>query len=89
MANYWINDKGFDIVYKFVSNLPNTIHIVIVGTNNNIDSILSKNIISIHRKNSQEELADIYSSSNLFVNPTRLDNFPTVNIEAIACECLY
>ena len=31
------------------------------------------------------ELAKIYSAADLFVNPTREDNFPTVNIEALAC----
>ena len=32
-----------------------------------------------------EELAKIYSVSDVFVNPTREDTFPTVNIESLAC----
>jgi glycosyltransferase involved in cell wall biosynthesis len=33
----------------------------------------------------QKELAGIYSSADVFVNPTYADTFPTVNIESIAC----
>lgn len=46
---------------------------------------MPKNIISIHRTQDQKELAEIYTATDLFVNPTREENFPTVNIEALAC----
>jgi glycosyltransferase involved in cell wall biosynthesis len=32
-----------------------------------------------------KELAAIYSAADVFVNPTREDTYPTVNIEALAC----
>ena len=32
------------------------------------------------------ELAEIYSAANVFLNPTLEDNYPTVNLEATACE---
>ena len=47
--------------------------------------MLPKNIITIHRTDNQKELAKIYSIADIFVNPTREDTFPTVNIEALAC----
>src|SRR5699024_3545100 len=31
------------------------------------------------------ELVDIYSEADVFVNPTLEDNFPTTNLEALAC----
>ena len=49
------------------------------------DRQLPENIISIHRTHDQKELAEIYTAADVFVNPTREDNFPTVNIESIAC----
>lgn len=50
-----------------------------------MDKQLPKSIISIHRTQNQTELAEIYTAADLFVNPTREDNYPTVNMEAIAC----
>ena len=56
-----------------------------VGTNEETDKQLPENILSIHKTFDQKELAEIYSAADLFANPTREDNFPTVNIEALAC----
>lgn len=50
-----------------------------------MDKQLPKNIISIHRTQNQTELAEIYTAADLFVNPTREENYPTVNMESIAC----
>ena len=46
---------------------------------------LPESIIAIDRTNNQQELAEIYSAADVFVNATREDTFPTVNIEALAC----
>lgn len=42
-------------------------------------------LICIERTESQKELAAIYTASDLFLNPTYEDNYPTVNLEAQAC----
>ncbi len=81
----WGIRKGLDVFIKLSNDLNDNFKIVLVGTNDEIDKILPKSIISIHRTYSKSELAEIYSTADLFVNPTREDNFPTVNIEAIAC----
>ena len=47
--------------------------------------MLPDSIISIHKTQNQKELAELYSSADVFVNPTREENYPTVNMEAIAC----
>ena len=46
---------------------------------------MPKNIIGITRTNDIRELVEIYSAADVFVNPTYEDNFPTTNIEALAC----
>ena len=46
---------------------------------------LPKNILGINRTASVKELAEIYSASDVFFNPTYEDNYPTVNLEAQAC----
>lgn len=82
----WGVRKGLDVFIELFNRLDKErFKIVLVGTNEDVDKSLPSGIISIHRTNSQEELAEIYSASDLFINPTREDNYPTVNIEALAC----
>lgn len=85
LAYYWDNSKGLDVFIELSKRLPTNYQIVLVGTNDEIDKTLPKNIFSIHRTSSKEELVKIYSAADLFVNPTRDENYPTVNMEAIAC----
>lgn len=42
-------------------------------------------LVVFEKTESQGELASIYSASDVFVNPTYEDTFPTVNLEALAC----
>lgn len=81
----WGKRKGLDIMVKLAKDLPLDYQIVLVGTTDLIDKELPTNIISIHRTENQVQLAQIYSSADLFVIPTREDNYPTVNMEALAC----
>ena len=37
------------------------------------------------RTNNQQELAEIYTAADVFLNLTYEDNYPTVNLEAQAC----
>lgn len=85
VAMDWGTRKGLDVFIKLANDLPDKYKIVLVGTNEQIDKILPSNIISIHKTHSKKELVKIYSSSDIFINPTREENFPTVNIEALAC----
>jgi glycosyltransferase involved in cell wall biosynthesis len=82
----WGYKKGLDIFCALAEALDkDKYQIVLVGTDENADKLLPESVISIHTTNSQKELAQIYSAADLFINPTREDTFPTVNIEALAC----
>lgn len=81
----WGNRKGLDVFVDLSGKLPPDYKIVLIGTDEIIDRQLPQNIISIHRTQNQEELAEIYSVADVFVNPTREDTYPTVNMEAISC----
>ena len=85
IANVWGERKGLDVFIELAKRLPDDYKIVMVGTNDTIDTLLPDNILSIHRTYNQEELIKIYSAADVFVNPTREENFPTVNIESLAC----
>ena len=43
------------------------------------------NIITVERTESVDALVMFYNCADVFINPTYLDNFPTTNIEALAC----
>ena len=82
----WGVRKGLDVFLRLAETLdPAVYQIVLVGTNDTVDKQLPANIISIHRTQNQQELAEIYSAADLLLNPTREDNYPTVNMESLAC----
>lgn len=82
----WGARKGLDVFNELAETLdPEAYRIVLVGTNDAVDRQLSDRILSIHRTQNQRELAEIYSAADLFLNPTREDNYPTVNMESLAC----
>lgn len=81
----WNERKGGDVFVDLARRLSEDYQIVLVGTDDKVDKKLPSNIISIHRTQNQQELAGIYSAADVFVNPTREENYPTVNMEAIAC----
>ena len=81
----WGEKKGLDVFIELAKRLDDTYQIVLVGTDARVDKQLPSNILSIHCTQNQQELAEIYSAADLFVNTTREENYPTVNMEAIAC----
>lgn len=81
----WGTRKGLDVFVELAKHLDENYKIVLVGTDKRIDRQLPKNILSIHRTENQQELAEIYTAADVFVNPTREDTFPTVNLESLAC----
>lgn len=85
VASGWTDRKGLDVFIELSKRLSEAYKIVLVGTDDKVDKILPSSILSIHRTSSQKELAEIYTAADVFFNPTREENFPTVNIEALAC----
>lgn len=81
----WSQRKGIDVFKRLAEELPENYAIVLVGVSDAVAKDLPNRIIPIACTQSQEELAEIYSAADVFVNPTREDNFPTVNMEALAC----
>lgn len=85
VAFNWDERKGIDMFSYLARTLPDDCRIVLVGTNETTKKSLPENVITIDRTENQKELAEIYTACNLFVNATREDTFPTVNIESLAC----
>lgn len=81
----WDEKKGIDVFVKLSSALPEEYKIVLVGVSDTLKQSLPQNILSITRTQNQKELAEIYSAADVLFNPTRQENFPTVNLEALSC----
>jgi glycosyltransferase involved in cell wall biosynthesis len=81
----WNEKKGLDVFIELAQRLKEEYRIVLVGTDDAVDAKLPPDIVSIHRTQDRQEMARLYAGADLFVNPTREDTFPTVNLEALAC----
>jgi len=84
VSNVWTEQKG---LYKIVelSNVLNDEYCILLVGNLKDKSIINDKIIHIEHTNNIKELAFYYANAEVFYNPTLEDNFPTVNIESLAC----
>jgi glycosyltransferase involved in cell wall biosynthesis len=82
VANVWEKRKGYEDFLQLQQILGDGYQIILIGMEPNVQQ---DDIIRIKRTDNQKQLAEFYSSADVFVNPTYEDNFPTTNIEAIAC----
>ena len=85
VALVWDKKKGLDTFIELSKQLDNEYQIVLIGLNKKQIKKLPSNIIGIIRTEKVEELVKWYSAAEVFFNPTLEDNYPTVNLEAIAC----
>lgn len=85
VASTWDERKGLKDFIKLAEIIDSKTVIVLVGLNDKQISLLPNNIIGIKKTTNVKELVEIYSSADIFFNPTYDDNFPTTNIEALLC----
>lgn len=85
VASTWDRRKGFHDFIELNKQISANMQIVLVGLSAEQMRSLPENMLGINRTENVEELAALYSMSEVFVNPTWVDNFPTTNIEALAC----
>lgn len=85
VASNWSNAKGLHDFLKLRQVLADDIKIVLIGLSHSQIKSMPRNITGISRTENLEELSEWYQKASVFINPTYLDNFPTTNIEALAC----
>lgn len=86
VVNMWGGRKGSEYLVKLASLLSDDEVIVVVGMQpSQMKYLVPEKMIGIQRTNSVQELAMFYSAADVFVIPTLEDNFPTTNIESLAC----
>lgn len=85
VASTWDRRKGLKYFIEMSNKLNDKEAIVLVGLSEKQLKEIPKKIIGISRTNNAEELAEIYSSADVFVNPTLEEVLGMTNIEALAC----
>lgn len=85
VANIWDVRKGLSDFIKIYQILQKSVVLILIGLTKKQLKRLPPGIIGVERTENVEELASYYSLADVFVNPTYMDNFPTTNIEALAC----
>lgn len=85
VSSIWNHKKALDFIISMAEKLDKNVQIVMIGLTERQIKKIPKEIISITRTNSVKQLVEWYSVADVFINPTLFDNFPTVNLEALAC----
>lgn len=86
VANMWEPRKGLTYFEQLADRLSAKYQIILVGLSEKQKKAISSKIIGITRTQNVNELAQLYSLANVYVNATLEDNFPTTNLEALACN---
>lgn len=85
VAAIWTKNKGFFDFLKISKFLNENEILVMIGLDENQLKNLPSNILGLKRTENIKELANWYSTSDVFFNPTYADTFPTTNLESLAC----
>lgn len=85
VASTWDRRKGFGYFVELSKKIKNDEVIVLVGLSEKQKEVLPRNIIGFTRTNNVNELVEIYSAADVFVNPTLEEVMGLTNVEALAC----
>lgn len=85
VASMWEERKGYAYFEALADRLDSSFRIILIGLSKQKLKRLHPKIHGVMRTESVEELAKYYSMADVYVNPTLEDNFPTTNLEALAC----
>lgn len=85
VASVWDERKGLDDFLKLAELIDEQTRIVLVGVNRKQIKRLPKNVVGIERTNNVNELAEIYTAADVFVNPGREETMGMTTLEALAC----
>lgn len=85
VSNVWLPYKGIYDVFKLRGLLTDEYEITMVGLSKEQLNKLPLGIKGIQRTQNIQELVKLYNESDVLINPTYADTFPTVNLESLAC----
>lgn len=86
VASVWQKRKGLDDFIKLRSILPERYSIVLIGLSKKQINTLPSGIIGLQHTDCIEDLVDIYSSADIFLNLSVEETMGLTTIEAMACN---
>lgn len=78
----WSSEKGLDDMLMLAASLQEQVTVLLVGYRGYAPDRV--NVQYLGRKN-KNELVELYSAADVFVNPSRMETFGLVTAEAMAC----
>lgn len=85
VATSWSDRKGLQDFLKLSKMLCGEYQIILVGLTQTQIKKMPDNIVCLPRTNSKEELAQIYTAADLFLNLSREETFGLTTVEALSC----
>lgn len=85
VANIWSVSKGLNDLIELSKIIDSNCQIVLIGLNQRQIENLPLNIIGIVRTESKEELAEMYSLADVYVNTSVEETFGLTTAEALSC----
>ncbi len=85
VASVWDQRKGLDHFIQLSKHLKKDEVIILIGLSKKQLLSLPKNIIGLLRTESASQLAEIYSTCDVYINLTLEETLGLTNIEAMAC----
>lgn len=84
MANKWFYKENIETFHYIIENLSEDEIILLVGCSEKKKRRLPEKVVGVSFADS-DFLAQLYSRADIFVNLTKVDTYPTVNMESLAC----
>ena len=86
IASIWYEEKGFSDLLRLAEQLREDEQLVLVGRMTEAQKRrVPSRVRLVERTENVQALAALYAQASVLLNPTWQDNYPTVNLEAIAC----
>ena len=86
VASIWLPEKGLADLAGLAGRLQADEQLVLVGRMTpQQKATLPDNVVIVARTSNAQALSALYTAATALINPTWQDNYPTVNLEAIAC----
>lgn len=85
VASDWSRRKGLNDFFELSKKIDDRYVIVLVGLSDKQKRKLNAKIIPVSKTNDIKELAKIYSSADVFINPSKEETFGMTTVESQAC----